>query len=451
MKTKKWLTMATSVVLAAGLLAGCGNSGNTNNGGNANGTKADTGNANSGAADSGNQAGNNGGTTELKGKLVIWTFFDQVKDMAEQFHAKNPGVTVDVKMFPGDQYQTKLLSALQSGRDVPDIFDLERGYIGKFIDSKFLTDLSAMGGDDLVKDYIPYVQELGRSTDNKLRAISDHSSPGGFWYLKENAKKVLGTDDSDKISEMVSSWDKVIELGKKVAADSGGKVHLIQNSGDLFDIEAYNTQPWVMDGKLNIDPKWQTVYETQQSIRQNNVDAKLSFMSAGWGNALNDGSVVLTSMPAWAGFMIDNKDDKAKGKYGVAKTPEGFYVGGTYRGIYDKSDNKELAYEFIKYIAGEEWQQHNLEKTGNMPGNGKVYESNLETFKAPFFGDQNILKPYYETVTKIPATKADKYGEEILSRWRKVAGAGITNNKSFDDVVAAFKKEVKNAFPELKM
>ncbi|MDF0753050.1 extracellular solute-binding protein, partial [Marinobacter sp. 71-i] len=80
-----------------------------------------------------------------------------------------------------DQYQTKLLTALQSGKDLPDIFDLERGYIGKFIDSKFLADLSAMGGEDLVKDYVPYVQGLGRSSDGKLKAISDHSSPGGFW------------------------------------------------------------------------------------------------------------------------------------------------------------------------------------------------------------------------------------------------------------------------------
>ncbi|CAM3297189.1 extracellular solute-binding protein [Paenibacillus lupini] len=442
MKTRKWLTMATSVVLAASLTAGCGNNGNNNN------TAGDASNANNGTANAG---ASNGGTKELSGKLVIWTFFDQVKDMAEQFEAKNPDVNIEVKMFPGDQYQTKLLTALQSGRDVPDIFDLERGYIGKFIDSKFLTDLSAMGGDDLVKDYIPYVQELGRSSDGKLRAISDHSSPGGFWYQKDIAKQYLGTDDPDKIGEMVSSWDKIIDLGKKIAADSGGKEHLIQNAGDLFDIEAYNTQPWVKDGKLNIDPKWQTIFETQQKIRQGNVDAKLPFMSAGWGNALNDGSVVLTSMPAWAGFMIDNKDNKANGKYGVAKTPEGFYVGGTYRGIYDKSDNKDLAYEFIKYIAGTEWQQHNLEKTGNMPGSGKVYESNLDTYTSPFFGDQKILKPYYESVKQMPAIKADKYGEDILSKWRKAAGDGVTNNLSYEDVVKNFKKEVKNTFPEIKV
>jgi multiple sugar transport system substrate-binding protein len=67
------------------------------------------------------------------------------------------------------------------------------------------------------------------------------------------------------------------------------------------------------------------------------------------------------------------------------------------------------------------------------------------------FGDQNILKPYYEMVKAMPGLKADKYGEDILSKWRKVAGEGITNNTPYEDVVAAFKKEVKNAFPELQI
>lgn len=414
MNTKKWLPGVLALGLAMGLLSGCGPS-------------------------------------VPAGKLVIWTFFYQVKDMAAKFQEKYPEVTVDVQLFPGDQYQTKLISVLQSGKGVPDIFDLERGYIGKFIDSKYLTDLSALGAEDLVKDYIPYVQALGRSSDGKLKAISDHSSPGGFWYLRENAKKYLGTDDPEKIGEMVSTWDKIIDLGKKIAAKTGGKVHLIESSHDLFDIEAYNTEPWVKDGKLTIDPKWKDTYELQKKIDAGNVDAKLNFMSAGWGNALNDGSVILTSMPAWAGFMIDNKDGKAVGKFGVAKTPQGFYVGGTYRGIYEKSDHKNLAYEFVKYIASPEWQDYNLGKTGNMPGSATVYEKNLDTFKGNFFGDELILKPYYETVKLMPAVQADKYGQDILVMWTKVAGEGITNKTAYDDVVAAFKKEVKNTFPELSV
>ncbi|MFD2334358.1 ABC transporter substrate-binding protein [Cohnella sp. GCM10020058] len=452
MKRKSWLPVSLALILILTLLSACGGNNNGNNASPSSSASASPSASEPAASPSASASSSESAApSALSGKLVIWTFFDQVNDMAAKFMEKNPGVQVEVKMFPGDQYQTKLLTALQSGKDLPDIFDLERGYIGKFIDSKFLADLSALGAEDLVKDYVPYVQGLGRSSDGKLKAISDHSSPGGFWYLKETAKKYLGTDDAAEIGAMVSDWDKLIETGKKVYDQSGGKVHLIESANDLFDIMAYNTDAWVKDGALNIDPKWKDTYAVQQKIRESNVDAKLDFMSAGWGTALNSGTVVLTSMPAWAGFMIDNKDDKAVGKFGVAPAPLGFYTGGTYRGIYDKSPNKELAYEFIKYIASSEWQTYNLGKTGNMPGLATVYQDNMDSFKSTFFGDQNILKPYYDTVAKMPALSADKYGEEILSLWRKTAGQGITNKTDYDKVVASFKKEVKNAFPDLKV
>lgn len=425
---KKWLSILLASVLVLSLFAGCSKDEETATGS----TKK-------------------GNDNKVEGKLTIWTFFGQVKDMATEFEKKYPDAEVEVKIFPGDQYQTKLLNVLQSGRDVPDIFDLERAYLDKFINSKYTTNLSDMGAEDLVKDYVPYVQALGRDAKGDVKAISDHSSPGGFWYIKENAKKYLGTDDPEKIGQMVDSYDKIIELGKKVNKDSNGKVHLISHYGDIYNMEAYNTNPWVKDGKLTIDSAWKKSYELQKEIFNNDVDAKLEFFSAGWGNAINDGNVVLTAMPAWASFMVDNKDDKAKGKFGVARTPKGFYLGGTYRSIYEKSPNKELAYKFIEFIAGKEWQQHNLEATGNMPGLLSVYEDNLETYKSPMFGDQNVLKPYYDTVKDIPDYKSDKYGEEVLSKWRKVAGQGIKDNADIDSVIKKFKKEVKNTFPELKV
>ncbi|MDQ0972570.1 multiple sugar transport system substrate-binding protein [Neobacillus niacini] len=424
---KKWFSILLASVLVLTLFTACGN-------------KVET------AADA--NKSNNG---KVEGKLTIWTFFGQVEDMAKEFEKKYPDAEVEVKIFPGDQYQTKLLNVLQSGKGVPDIFDLERSYIDKFVNSNFTANLSDMGAEDLVKDYVPYVHALGRAENGDVKAISDHSSPGGFWYIKENAKKYLGTDDPEQISQMVDSWDKIIELGKKVSKESGGKVHLISSHANIYDIEAYHMKPWVKDGKLKIDPKWLELYETQKEIFNNDVDAKLDFFSAGWGNAINDGSVILTAMPAWASFMVDNKDGAAEDKFGVARTPKGWYMGGTYRSIYEKSENKDLAYKFIEFIASEEWQQHNLEATGNMPGLLSVYEKNVDTFKSEMFGDQNVLKPYYDTVKDIPATNSDKYGEEVLAKWRKVSGQGVKDNDDIKDVIKEFKKEVKNTFPELEV
>jgi multiple sugar transport system substrate-binding protein len=51
----------------------------------------------------------------------------------------------------------------------------------------------------------------------------------------------------------------------------------------------------------------------------------------------------------------------------------------------------------------------------------------------------------------MPALQANKYDEGILSKWGKVAGDGLEKGASYDQVVAAFKKEVKNTYPELQV
>ncbi|GIN69777.1 sugar ABC transporter substrate-binding protein [Bacillus sp. J14TS2] len=388
---------------------------------------------------------------EYKGDLNIWTFFGDVEKMAEKFEEKYPNVKVNVSVFPGDQYQTKLMNAINTKTDVPDIFDLERSYMGKFINQPFVADLSAMGIDELVEDYVPYVKELGTGEDGTIRAISDHSSPGAFWYHRDLAKKYLGTDDPNKISEMVDSWDKLIDLGKKVETESNGEVHLISHFGDVFNVDRSHQEMWVQDDKLTIDPAWEDVFNYMKAVRDEGVDAKLGYMSAGWGNALNDGGVIMFAMPAWAGFMVDNDDGAAEGKYGLAKTPQGYFEGGTYRAIYEGSEHQDLAYEFVEFIAGEEWQQYNLEETGNMPALQTVYDDNMETYKSPFFGDQPVLEIYKDLVMDIPEKKATGDEEEISTLFYDAAAEAVDNGDSYEKALTIFKEAVKNGYPNIEV
>lgn len=435
LKRFKLLNLVFVLGLVLGLLAACSGADETKtNGSSDNGATAN---------------GEPKNPEDFKGELTIWTFFGQVEQMAEKFEEKYPNVKVKVSVFPGDQYQTKLMNAINTKTDVPDIFDLERGYMGKFINQPFVANLSEMGADDLVKDYIPYVKELGVAEDGSVRAISDHSSPGAFWYHRDLAKEYLGTDDPAKVSEMVSSWDKVVELGKKVEKESNGEVHLVSHFSDVYNVEKSNPEMWDKDGKLNVDPAWEEIFNSMKSIREEGVDAKLGFFSGGWGDALNEGGVIMFANPAWAGFMVDNEGGAAKGKYGLAQTPSGYYEGGTYRSIYEGSENKELAYEFVKFIASEEWQQYNLEETGNMPALATVYEKNQGAFTSEIFGDQKILEAYYELVKSIPPHKATGDNQAISQLWYEAAAEAIDSDESYKDALKDFKASVKNGYPEI--
>ncbi|GAB2566534.1 ABC transporter substrate-binding protein [Gracilibacillus alcaliphilus] len=431
----KKLSILLALALLLGVLAACsGNDSENTEGSNDN---------------SGGQNGEAKAPEDFEGELEIWTFFGDVEKMGAQFEEKYPNVSVNVSVFPGDQYQTKLMNAINSRTDIPDIFDLERGYMGKFINQDFVADLSAMGADELVEDYVPYVKELGVGEDGSVRAISDHSSPGAFWYHRDLAEEYLGTSDPDEVSAMVSTWDDIIELGKQVAADSNGDVQLISHFGDVFNTEKANQELWVQDDTLVIDPEWETVFNNMKQIREEGVDAKLGYFSAGWGDALNEGGVIMFANPAWAGFMVGNDDGQANGKYGLAQTPSGYYDGGTYRAVYEGSENKDLAYEFIKFIASEEWQQYNLEETGNMPALTTIYDENGDSFTHEFFGDQKILDTYKEQVMEIPAVKATENNEEISALWYDAAAEAVDNGQDYDTVLSKFKDSVKNGYPNV--
>ncbi|WP_077623215.1 ABC transporter substrate-binding protein [Sediminibacillus massiliensis] len=435
MRHWKIFSLLLTAILLSGVLAACSSDSETS----------------SDESDISNKGSEPASPEEMEGELNIWTFFGDVEKMGEKFEEKYPNVNVNVSVFPGDQYQTKLMNAINTKTDVPDIFDLERSYMGKFINQPFVADLSAMGADELTEDYVPYVKELGMGEDGSIRAISDHSSPGAFWYHRDLAKEYLGTDDPEEVSEMVSSWDKIVELGQKVQEESNGDVHLISHFGDVFNTEKSNQEMWVQDGKLEIDPQWEDVFNKMNTVREEGVDAKLGFMSGGWGDALNDGGVIMFANPAWAGFMVNNEDGAAEGKYGLAKTPSGYFEGGTYRAIYEQSENKDLAYEFVKFIASEEWQQYNLEETGNMPALKSIYEENGDSFTHPFFGDQKILNTYYDLVMDIPAKRATTNNNDITTLWYDAAAEAIDSGEDYQQALSEFKASVQNGYPEIEV
>lgn len=386
--------------------------------------------------------------------LVVWTFFSQVKLLAQQFDKTHPGDHVIVKVFPGNTYETKLQTALSTGYGVPDVFDLERSYIGQFNNTPYVANLSKMGANALTKNMVPYVAALGTNSQGNVIGIADSSSPGGFWYRRAEAKKWLGTENSQKISQMVSSWSKIIALGKKVYKASHGTVHLLDTSASVMVVQNHNMLPWVNNGNLQIDPAWSHILNVVRTVHQDHVSAGLPGFSAGWGSALNapgsNGAAILFAVPSWATFMINNKNNAGVGKFGVAAAPAGYYEGGTYRAIYSKAPNKKLAWEFLKFDASPQWQVWNLQHTGNMPSDVSVFKSQ-SNYKIPFFGNENVMGMYYNIAMKIPGRSPSKYGESINGDWGSIVAQMVQQNKTTQWAYTQLKQKVADTYPSVRI
>lgn len=383
----------------------------------------------------------------FKGELTWWTYFDQAPYIKKAFEAKYPNVKINLQTFGGDQYQTKLMTTIQSGQGIPDMFDLEEGYVYKFLDSDAVADLGALGANDLVKDYYPWAADMGKDSKGTLKAVCNNVSPVALWYLRDAMQKWLGTSDPDQIADKLSSWDKVVAVAQDVKQKSNGTVYLWPNIDEVVKIEGYSITPFVRNGKFSIDPKWNDVLKIMRTLYDQKLTANLDSWGQDWANQWNQGKLLIRVMPSWD-FFTDWK--KNTGNVGVAKPLKCSYEGGTYTAVYAKSDKKDLAMQFIKFITTTDFQIDNLNTNNQMPANTKVFDQIGANYTAPKFGNQNILKTYNDVLKAIPNIVPDKYTRDVQNIFGKHAEQGIKKGESDDQIIKEFEAEVKDKYPEIQ-
>ena len=121
----------------------------------------------------------------ITGEFTYWTYTDSANNLVNEFNKVYPNVTVNLQVFGGDEYKTKILTALQSGTDVPDVFDLEEGYMYEFLDSDMISDLSYINIEELTKDFYDFQVAQMKDTTGTFKCLNFQSSPVALWYLKD--------------------------------------------------------------------------------------------------------------------------------------------------------------------------------------------------------------------------------------------------------------------------
>ena len=403
---------------------------------------------------------------DYKGTINIWAYTDELKSshFIDQFNKEYPNIKVNLTVIPMDNnaYQTKLSSVLSSGSGAPDIFLSEVSMVNKYVNSPYYDDLSKApyNAEDIAKKEAKYTVDLGRNAaDKDIRALSWQATPGGLFYKRSLAKEYLGTDDPTKISQMFSSWDSLIATGKELNEKSGGKVKLLPNYSELFNIAlGSRTKGWVVNNKLVIDDKMMQYIDVAKEVRNAGIDAKFNTWSAPWAasmaGAVNGTNVFCYALPTWGlPFVIASNAKKTSGDWGLAKAPAAYYNGGSWLGIYSKSENKELAWQFVKFMNSKTFQTWDSKTNGDFSSMTEVSQqfANSDEGNNAFCDGQNISKIYNQIVPSITGKLVTKYDETINDKFQNDLDAYITGQKSKDDFLKQFRADVKTAFPDLNV
>ena len=474
-KSTRVAALALSACMVASIVTGCGKTAD-NGAANTDTTAAvasdntpEAVKATNSDADTLTSSASNGETINL------WTFTDEVKNMVEKFKETHPDFAYDINTTviatTEGAYQPALDQALAAGgADAPDIYCAESAFVLKYTQgdmSSFACPYDELGIDtqaEIDKAKIAqYSVDIGTNTSGQVVGLGYQATGGAFIYRRSIAKDAFGTDDPKEIADIIGAgsqnWDKFWEAADTLKEKGYG---IVSGDGDMWHaIENSSDQGWVVDGKLNIDPKREEFLDISKKLKDNGYHNDTQDWQDAWfADMKGEGEKGIFGFfgPAWLinYTLADNCGGKAvgEGTYGdwaVCAPPVGFFWGGTWLLANKDSDKKEAVGQIIDWITLDctedglqyKWANGTLNGEGGTKdcvASATVMESSDGTLD--FLGGQNMFDVFGDANAYANGKNLTQYDETINQYWRDQVRQYAAGEKDRDAAIADFKQQV---------
>ena len=413
-----------------------------------------------------------------KDTLVVWTLAKDLETFGEHYTEKT-GKKVEVTVIEPADYPTKVATALDGGDKSVDIIVGEPQMLKSFYESGYFADLDKLGAKDYEGKIVDYVWKVGQSEDGVQRAISYQITPAGFYYRRDFASEVFGTDDPAEVGKLFESYDKILETAETLKK-AGYKIFASDAETNYFS----GDEPWVVDGKLNVSQARKDYMDLCIKLYQNEYTAFAAQWAAPWLQGMSGEIPQLTAdtmwgvgeegdvwdadkfaeatkdlpktqvfaygLPAWGVLTMRDNVGATSGKWGVCSGPASGFGGGTFIGISELSTKKEAAWDFIKFCTLDpETADWWIEKSqGDTVSLIEALDKHAEDENA-VYGGQKLYKFWLEQAEKIDYSKVTEYDTVIGDAWGAAISAIKTGEKDKETAIADFYTEVSSAYPDL--
>lgn len=378
---KKVLSMLLAAGMAVSMLAGCGNSRETNtSGATTDNHQADTGNDVAASTENDTDTASSGDEVVLK-----WAIWDEKtapywQALIDAYEAKNPNVKIETTDLGSADYMTVLATELSGSgsdfdivtvKDVPGYATLVSKGVLESLDEKIAAD-----GVDLSLYNGATEQVTADGTLYELPFRSD------FWILYYNKDIFDNAGAEYPTNDMtMEEYDELARsvTGEGFGADQvyGSHYHTWRSAVQLFGI--LDGKHSVVDGNYDFTKSYYEMVkgEEEEGVCRSYVDTNASQLH--YSAAFSEGNTATMNMGTWYittlmdSLKTGEYDSSLCGNWGIVKYPhpEGVEAGTTLGQITSLaiptvSDQKEAAWDFIKFACGEEGAQV-VASTGTFP------------------------------------------------------------------------------------
>jgi ABC-type glycerol-3-phosphate transport system substrate-binding protein len=387
--------------------------------------------------------------------LIIWSFTDELGGIIENYYKRaHPDVKIDYSMTPTERFPSKLDTVLASDRGAPDIFALESSFVRKYVESGLLLDLTDIYESNKSK-LLAYPAEIG-THNGKVYAMSWQACPGAMFYRRSLAKKYLGTDDPKVVQTYFSSLNKFLETSQLLNEKSNGNCVVVPSLSDLFyPFLGLRRDPWVVNGKLCIDPVMEQYMDLCKTLHDNRWEGGVGQWSEGWFVGMKDElrdeksrrlEVFSYFFPTWGlHYVLKTNTYDTSGDWAMIQGPAPYRWGGTWIGAYKGTRNVEAVKEFIRYVTTDDvFLEQYAKDSGDMVTNLTAINKIKDMFYEPFLGGQNHYAEFARLALEVNGKLVQSHDDVIQSFFSEAVQSYVHGEKTKARALADFRRMVES-------
>ncbi|RJX75670.1 sugar ABC transporter substrate-binding protein [Vibrio sinensis] len=322
-------------------------------------------------------------------ELNVWWIEREQKPLLEKLDEENPNIKLNVRLFSIDELNNELLKAASTGRNIPDIVQIDNPYHQYFASLGVLADLNPyIAKSDTIKmeEYFPGPKATVM-LDGKAYGLPSTTNSLYLYYNKDAFKEV-GLDPE----QPPQTWTQLREYAEKLTDHSKMRYGL-RFSFPQSEEGVFQSLPWLqMVGAdwNNLEPK---AVEESLGFLKGMIDDRIvsrDSLSTGQTAApfMSQTTAILVGGPWMIGEIsqVDFEWGAAVLPYNEKYNIRSSALGGINTAIPAKAENIQAAFELLEDIRKHQdvlWNDYgNMSPVATISSNNKNHQEVFEVLSA---------------------------------------------------------------------
>lgn len=351
--------------------------------------------------------------------ITLWYWGSEVfqKATIDLFNASQSTIFVKLEKLTQPDTHKNLLTSIAAGGGAPDVCAIEVGAIGSFAAKGGLTDLlqQPYNGGAFKNDIVAYKWAQGSTADGRLIAMPWDVGAAGLWYRADLFEQAGISSDPEAVQARVKTWDDWMQVGEELKQKLPKTALFTDAYQDVYfpGVEQQG-HGYFQNNKVLFEEKGLKPIQLAAEAHRRGLDTNIDWWSPEWANAIKQDEFATMAIACWAQGFLTLEQPQTIGKWRVIRAPGGdFNWGGSFLSIPEQSQNKEAAWEFIKFVCCSAEGQNSLFKAeGIYPAFKPAWNDPIYEEPVAFFGGQQTFKLWGQIADNVPSSQPSPYDQQ---------------------------------------